>query len=578
MTRKTLIHIVAILALTCSVIRSTVPAGAAPPQAVDPAQLALPQSALPADTAVDFSGASDNADADSSNNPLHGLHPSNSYASLGRVTGYREQLHLTVGGNKVATAYLASVFATPDQAKAALNDALNLVSLIGSPLAQPCTAGELCKAYSGPNGSSTVVYSAFTRGPILVELASSTDTSSYSQVAPSLQSALYALLAAADTQVQHALGGSTTPVTTPAATPTATPTPATPVVPHNPKLGSYYLAIGDSFSLGYLTGDRPVDPQCKAPDAPGFVCVFYRYLAQLDPRIQLNNLSEGGADSCELAGAGHRCYETQPLASPVDAAVQFLNAHPGQVDPITVTVGGDDLLALLPQAVSDLPGTLAKLPGIMTRYRTNLDTILSRVRAAAPDAEIIVTTQPNSVGGLGSPPLPAGLPVAAKNAIDNLNGIMKAEAPKYGAVIADSAAAFDANPGGAAQLTWVPTYLPQGRFEIHPTPEGYRVYGQAVIKASGYLPTVTARLAHKQVKPGKSQQVRGATAAKATVQITVWSPHQKQRTVSATSDGAGSFSKAFKVGTASGKGAVRICVSLLAGQSVCTSRMSYTIR
>jgi hypothetical protein len=155
---------------------------------------------------------------------------------------------------------------------------------------------------------------------------------------------------------------------------------------------------------------------------------------------------------------------------------------------------------------------------------------------------------------------------------------MKEEAPKYNAVIADAAAAWDAYPGGGSVLSWITTYLPQGKFEIHPNPQGYRVYGEAVIKASGYLPTVSARLVKKQVKSGKTEKVQGTTAVGADVQITVWLPGRQPQVLATKATGSGAFAKSFKVGKARGKGAARVCVSLLAGQAVCTGKMAYTIR
>jgi len=59
-----------------------------------------------------------------------------------------------------------------------------------------------------------------------------------------------------------------------------------------PKLGTYYLALGDSFAAGYLAPGLPIDSQCQSPTAPGFVCVFYRYLKGINPQLQLDNLGD----------------------------------------------------------------------------------------------------------------------------------------------------------------------------------------------------------------------------------------------------------------------------------------------
>lgn len=365
---------------------------------------------------------------------------------------------------------------------------------------------------------------------------------------------------------------------------------AVPVVPgttaraDSPKLGSYYLAIGDSYSLGALTPDIMPDANCSASDAPSFACIFFRYLKQINPGLQIQNFSEAGVDSCELAGAGHRCFSTTPMANPLDAAVQFISAHQGEVSPITVTFGGGDLLPLLPQALTDPTGTAARLPGVLTRYRTNLDTVLSRLRTAAgPDAEIIVTTQINPLGGIGSPPLPAGVPDLAQRALDSLDGIMKSEAPKYNAVIADVEAAFDSNPGGAALLTFVPTSLVSGdpaKINPYPTPDGYKVFADTVIKASGYIVPLTlkAKLGSKSVHPGKSEKLKGTTSAGATLKITVKLPKKKTKSINKTAGTDGAYAASFNVGKTSGKGTVKVCASDANGQSKCSSKLTFAVK
>jgi lysophospholipase L1-like esterase len=273
-----------------------------------------------------------------------------------------------------------------------------------------------------------------------------------------------------------------------------------------------------------------------------------------------------------------------PKASPLDAGIKLIDAHPGQVSPITVTIGGNDLLPLLPAALVDPNGTAQKLPGVMQRFQTNFDTILSKLRTAAgPDAEIIVTTQPNPLGGIGSPPLPAGLPDLAQSGISHLNDIMKSEAAKYNAVVADSAAAFDAHPGGAATLTFVPISLASGNpadINIHPTPDGYQVYGDTLIKASGYvLPlTLTVHLGSTHVKPGKKLKISGTTSAGATVSVKFWAPHAKVKTLGLTAGSDGTFSHSFKAGKVAGKGAIKVCAQDSAGQSRCTGKMTFQVR
>ncbi|MGI8827868.1 MAG: SGNH/GDSL hydrolase family protein [Chloroflexota bacterium] len=347
-----------------------------------------------------------------------------------------------------------------------------------------------------------------------------------------------------------------------------------------PVPGSYYLAVGDSFSYGYLTPDTPADPQCQSPDAPGFVCIFYRYLLRISPQLQLENLSEPGADSCELVQK-HHCYNTEPKSSRLDDAVAFLDAHRGQVSPITVTIGGNDVLGLVASVIKDPVGTIARLPAVFATYRSNLDVILSRIRASAPDAEIVVTTQPNPLGGLGSPPLPAGASEFVQTTIDELNGIMKVEAVKYNAVVADSAAAFAGYPGGAYMLTYVPAAAGDlSKINIHPTPQGYKVYASAVIAASGYtLPlTISARLRRKILRAGQKEKVTGNTLPNAAVLIRVKLPHRSTHTFKSAADDNGNFLRTFRVGKIAGRGRVRVCATDTTGDTTCKASLTFTVR
>lgn len=351
-----------------------------------------------------------------------------------------------------------------------------------------------------------------------------------------------------------------------------------------PRLGGYYVALGDGYALGYLTADLPPDPQCQAPDAPGYVCVFYRYLTQLNGSLQLRNYGEQNADSCELSGAGHRCFDPKSVSNPLDGAIAFIQEHPGEVSPITLSLGGSDLLPLLPQALTDPVGTAAQLPAVLTRFQANLSAILGRIRAAAgPDAEIIVTTQVNPLDGIPSPPLPSGIPDLATNAIGALNSAAKTAAVQSGAIVADAADAFHTNPGGPAPLTWAATSLASGdptKVNPYPTPDGYTVLARTIIKASGYVVPLrlTAKLGNKTIGAGRVEKVKGSTSAGASILVTVRLPGAKRKGLTSSANGQGQYSVSFKVGRTHGSGWVKLCASDITGQSKCSGRLAYTVK
>jgi cell division septation protein DedD len=244
MTRRRLVVVVALASLIGSALFSALPAGASHPGTLDPALLRLPSSGLPAGSVVDHDAVSDNADADGAPSPDG--HPARTYQLhhqlydvLGRITGYRMDFHFNDGGVEIEGGYLASIFATPDAAKAAMNDAVgqdSIIAYVGHKLPDACTAGDACQAYYGPNPNEpgkTGMIVIFTRGPILMEVAAQVPNDSFNQLETSMEASLFGLAATLDALAQQALGapstgGSSTPTPTATATSIPVPPPAAP--------------------------------------------------------------------------------------------------------------------------------------------------------------------------------------------------------------------------------------------------------------------------------------------------------------------------------------------------------------
>ena len=120
-------------------------------------------------------------------------------------------------------------------------------------------------------------------------------------------------------------------------------------------------------------------------------------LRHLQPGITTVNFSCPGESTlsfttpCAWKASGHALHDDYP-GSQLDAALAFLTAHRGQVSPITLSLNGNDITAFLQSCP---PGDLACIqsgaPAAIAQYRTRLTAILERLRAAAPDAEIILT-------------------------------------------------------------------------------------------------------------------------------------------------------------------------------------------
>ncbi|GAC1445817.1 MAG: hypothetical protein NVSMB52_08500 [Chloroflexota bacterium] len=204
-------------------------------------------------SSLDHTGISDNDDANGKTTPpdgyktklamLHSIGADGNppkYTQFGRITGFRMDFKFHVEGTLAGTEYLASVFRSADAAKAAMDDAVgqdSLITLIGTPLKNQCSAGVECKAYQGVvPGSIPVAHAVvgiFRRGPILIETASQVPDNQYSALEPKIEPILYGFLNEADGRVQAVLatddnsGGSATNTPTSTATLTATATPTT---------------------------------------------------------------------------------------------------------------------------------------------------------------------------------------------------------------------------------------------------------------------------------------------------------------------------------------------------------------
>jgi hypothetical protein len=252
MTRKTFVLLAAMLAMLLGLVMSAGPAGATRARDIDPSLLALPTSALPAGAVIDDQMVADNATADKSQ--LHVVHQ-NLYEALHRITGYQMDFRYKIQGVAAGTEYLASVFGSQADAQAAMKDAIapgTLIALIGQPLPQQCTVGDLCQAYSGPNPGTPnmVILAIFTDGPIMVETASGVPSVSFAAVEPALQATLYALLAAADVQIKLALSGGGKITDTPTAVSTDTQVPATPTATPKPLIKKKHCKKGTHLVHG----------------------------------------------------------------------------------------------------------------------------------------------------------------------------------------------------------------------------------------------------------------------------------------------------------------------------------------
>ena len=245
----------------------------------------------------------------------------------------------------------------------------------------------------------------------------------------------------------------------------------------------YYLALGDSLAFGFqfatFNANFPTVP--ASIFSTGYVDDLSDMLREIRPGITTLNYGCPGETTDTFIQGG--CFYTAfgfPLHDPYEgaqlsAALAFLRAHRGQVSPITINLGTNDLNDLSALCGDDVSCYFANGPAVLDRIATNLHHILGELRAAAPDAEIITFTH-YDVASLADPRL-AQLNQA-------FNAAVASTAAASSVRVADVFGAFNNGPQPATlcALTFICTPLQ----DSHPSDAGYEVIARQIWAASDY--------------------------------------------------------------------------------------------
>jgi lysophospholipase L1-like esterase len=245
----------------------------------------------------------------------------------------------------------------------------------------------------------------------------------------------------------------------------------------------YYLALGDSLAFGFQFVKFNANfPSVRAAIfSTGYVDALAGMLQEIRPSVTTVNYGCTGETSLTFIQGG--CIYTAagfPLHDPHDgpqlsAALKFLHAHRGQVSPITINLGTNDLNELRTLCGGDVSCYFANGPAVVDNIATNLNYILSQLRAAAPDAEIITFTN-YDVASLFDPRF---LPLT-----EAFNSVVISTAAASSVRVADVFGAFNYGPQPTTlcALTFVCTPLQ----DSHPTDLGYEVIARQIWTASDY--------------------------------------------------------------------------------------------
>jgi lysophospholipase L1-like esterase len=255
---------------------------------------------------------------------------------------------------------------------------------------------------------------------------------------------------------------------------------------HGPE--QYYLALGDSITYGYQAYKHEAGLPPSAFNT-GYVDVFADHLREIQPTITVVNYGCPGESTrsflkgpclwTELGQQLHDDFSGRQL----DAAVDFLRAHPGEVSPITLTLWGNNVREFSTACQGDAACIENGAVKFIDDLSKDLAKIVRALRKEAPDADIIV---------MGSWDSFIDAVAFADPLFQLMNASMAAAAATERVRFADPFPLF--NPQGDVQrevqnlCSLLLLCTPQP--DSHPSDVGYRVLGDLVWNVSGYGPPV----------------------------------------------------------------------------------------
>lgn len=252
---------------------------------------------------------------------------------------------------------------------------------------------------------------------------------------------------------------------------------------------TYYVALGDSLSVGYMPGVGDTNQ--------GYADKLYAKLHLTHPSLQLVKLGCSGETTTTMITGG-KCTDRYPLGtSQLAAAEQFFAAHPNAVKYLTLDIGANDVAGCASGGSID---AVCVTQGTVTIVQ-NLNTILARLTAAShrtPRSIGMTYYDPFLASWLGGP---TGQVVATAS-VSLLVAVNAAEATLYGSYgfkIADVAQTFHSldfvNQRTVAPYGKLPrnvadicqyTYMCSLQ-NIHPNVAGYQLIANTFARKAGLL-------------------------------------------------------------------------------------------
>ncbi|MBX3387761.1 MAG: SGNH/GDSL hydrolase family protein [Phycisphaeraceae bacterium] len=253
--------------------------------------------------------------------------------------------------------------------------------------------------------------------------------------------------------------------------------------------GRTYLALGDSYAFGFETltlAEQSYGDQ-------GYVKRYADWLGTAaggggpgGVRPTVINLAVPGEDSTSFYDTSEfgrnlnlHYYNRAEEISQFDLMMETIQTQRtagNTIDVVSFSLCGNDLLGLAndPDFLDLTPSQQQSLVlTILFQAVTNYATAVEAVRLALPGAEIILVGYFNPFLAVPDSPVFD----ASDPALDLLNQVVAGVADAFGARYVDIRGVFAGREG---ELSWILTDPPAGS-NIHPTAEGYRLIGEAMI-------------------------------------------------------------------------------------------------
>lgn len=253
--------------------------------------------------------------------------------------------------------------------------------------------------------------------------------------------------------------------------------------PHFNPPKQYYIALGDSLAFGFQLGkfqaEETTGTYNPASFNSGYVDDFAQMLVAIRPDIQTVNYSCSGettatfiAGGCPFHTASLPLHNDYPVTtSQLDEALAFLQAHPGQVSPITIDLGSNDLKEITAICQGSTQCIVTRLAAV----GANFDRILAALKSASPSSEIIVLDSADPYQFIQ----PSSIPLFGA-----LNAVLAGIATSHRAPLVDIFTPLLGYPQATfCTLSFVCT---PPLHDVHPTDAGYSLIAQYVWSASGY--------------------------------------------------------------------------------------------